>query len=40
MGEMASERVPDFTILFDVSHAHRLIPMEEGEWGRLGRPLD
>ena len=36
MGELASERAPCFNIVYDVSPAQRRIPMEEGEWGRLG----
>ena len=29
-----------FTLVYDVSHAHRRIPVEESEWGRLGCQIE
>ena len=39
MGEISAERTSHFTLVYDVSHAHRRIPVEEAEWGRLGCQL-
>ena len=36
MGEIAEEKVPHFRLVYDVSHAHRRVPVEVKEWGRLG----
>ena len=40
MVEIASERSSHFTLVYDVSHAHRRIPVEEAEWGRLGCQIE
>ena len=36
MAEMVSACTAHFTIVYDVSHAHRQVPIEEQEGGRLG----
>ena len=36
MSEFAGENVPHFSLVYDVSHTHRRVPVEIPEWGRLG----
>ena len=37
---MADEQVAHFSIVYDVSFAHRQVAVEEAEWGRLGCQLE
>jgi hypothetical protein len=38
--EMAREACGHFTLVYDVSHAHRQIPVDEAEWGRLACQIE
>ena len=38
--EMAREACGHFTLVYDISHAHRQVAVETGEWGRLASQID